>query len=327
MRHAFVIVLTLATGAWAAAQQPPIFKSGVDIVELDVVVANGKGEPVRGLAQTDFAVREDGKPVTIESFAELDADGTANAADARFIVLLLDDWTAILNTTNVKRIARRFVDRMGPHDSIAILRVDSDAVASPMSHDQALAAIEKFSAAGPGLTTSAARTQHVFEMIGAVSRQMAPVAHRRKTLVFIGTPGYIARSEDRAPSRLTAQPSSGAVEPLSNDPPNTWFGADVQASRANVAVYVLDPAIKAPDPRNRIFYDRSSSGFATETGGEIFVGPNVFDRAVDEIWREAGHYYVIGYSMPATGRHASHRIDVKVGRSGANVRVRRTRAE
>jgi len=164
-------------------------------------------------------------------------------------------------------------------------------------------------------------------MIAAVSRQMAPVAHRRKTLVFIGAPGYIASGAAAAPSRLASQTDlSGAMRPPSDDVPSTWFGAEVQASHANVAVYVTDPAISTPNPKNRVVYNRDTSGFATETGGEIFIGPSVFDRAIDQIWTEAGHYYVIGYGMPAASAKASHRIDVKVGRSGATVHARRARA-
>jgi hypothetical protein len=90
-------VTLLATAAVSVlAQQPPTFKSGVDTVEIHAVVSDKKGQIVNGLHQSDFAVREDGKLVSIESFAELDADDPATAGDARFVVLLLDDWMAPL---------------------------------------------------------------------------------------------------------------------------------------------------------------------------------------------------------------------------------------
>src|SRR5450432_171796 len=40
------------------------------IVLVDVVVTNGKGEPVAGLHQKDFELQEDGKPQTISTFEE-----------------------------------------------------------------------------------------------------------------------------------------------------------------------------------------------------------------------------------------------------------------
>ena len=288
MKVLVAVSCAIVAGSWVVAQQPPVFKAGINLVEVDAVVDDGKGHPVRGLAQTDFAIREDGKPVTIESFAELDADGAATAADARFVVLLLDDWTPPNTTVNVQRIAHRFIERMGDRDSLAILRVDGDAVASPMTRDRAPAAIGAFRSLGPGLVTAAARRQHVFETIGAVSHQMAAIAHRRKTLVFVGAPGTLRSRRMRRRRGACRRPPRRPLRRSLFDGPETWFGADVQASHANVSVYVVDPTILRRHPRDHAVYDRSASGFATETGGEIFVGPNVFDRSVDQIWSEAG---------------------------------------
>jgi VWFA-related protein len=314
----------------AGEQQPPPFKSGIDLVEVDAVVDDGKGHPVKGLRQDEFAIREDGQPAAIQSFLEMDAEAATTNNDARFVVLLFDDWTAPINTTNVKRIARRFIEKLGDHDSIAILRVNGDAVASPMTRADALAAADAFRASGTATTmTGLARTQHVLEMIGSVSRQMTPIAHRRKTLVFIGATGYISGGStpdtNPSPSRVSSSVASAAnTEPTATTFTN-WFGVGPIASRANVAVYAIDPAVLTNTRRTTVF-ERDSSGFATETGGEIFVGP-VFDRAVDQIWDEAGHYYVIGYEAPRGGRRGNHRIDVKVSRSGTKIHVRRTRAD
>ena len=51
---------------------PPTFKSGVNLVEVDVVVTDRQGRPVRGLRQQDFEVLEDGKPVTVVTFDAVD---------------------------------------------------------------------------------------------------------------------------------------------------------------------------------------------------------------------------------------------------------------
>jgi hypothetical protein len=98
------------------------------------------------------------------------------------------------------------------------------------------------------------------------------------------------------------------------------------ASRTNVAVYGLDPTpIKSVT--HPVYYDRDTSGFAEETGGRLFSGANVFNSAVDQIWSEAGHYYVIGYSLAAAGKKRTHTLDVRSIRSGFVVNARRTRAE
>ena len=46
--------------------QPPVFHSGVEVVELDVSVMRS-GQPVVGLTARDFSVSDDGKPQEIES--------------------------------------------------------------------------------------------------------------------------------------------------------------------------------------------------------------------------------------------------------------------
>ncbi len=48
----------------------PALKAQARLVLLDVVVTNGKGEPVPGLRQEDFQVLEDGKPQRLFSFEE-----------------------------------------------------------------------------------------------------------------------------------------------------------------------------------------------------------------------------------------------------------------
>lgn len=53
-----------------SASQTPTIKSEVRIVLVDVVVTQGKGEPVGGLHKEDLKVSEDGKPQTISFFEE-----------------------------------------------------------------------------------------------------------------------------------------------------------------------------------------------------------------------------------------------------------------
>ena len=48
----------------------PTFKTGARLVVVDIVVSNGKGDPVTGLKQKDFEVLEDGKPQGIATFEE-----------------------------------------------------------------------------------------------------------------------------------------------------------------------------------------------------------------------------------------------------------------
>jgi VWFA-related protein len=51
-----------------AGQTPQRFKSGVELVRVNVVVRDRQGKVVRGLTRDDFTIVEDGRPQTIQAF-------------------------------------------------------------------------------------------------------------------------------------------------------------------------------------------------------------------------------------------------------------------
>jgi VWFA-related protein len=67
-----VVGLILAAHAQQQAPAPrqrPVFRGGVDLVVVNVVVRDRNGQIVRGLTRNDFTVLEDGRPQTISTFA------------------------------------------------------------------------------------------------------------------------------------------------------------------------------------------------------------------------------------------------------------------
>jgi VWFA-related protein len=69
----------------ASAQRPPVFRTGTELITVNVVVRDKNGNVVRNLTKDDFAVVEDDKPQQITSFdfEELDkADAEAAPAQA-----------------------------------------------------------------------------------------------------------------------------------------------------------------------------------------------------------------------------------------------------
>jgi VWFA-related protein len=93
---------------WPQAQaQTPTFPGQVEQVVVDVVVADAKGNPIRGLAKADFEILEDGVPQTITSFDAVEVPAAAAAppgprprvstnqeredAQGRTFVVLFDD--------------------------------------------------------------------------------------------------------------------------------------------------------------------------------------------------------------------------------------------
>jgi VWFA-related protein len=83
------IVLIVATAAAlgqpvTSAQQQPVFRSGRDVISVDVVVRDKSGTVVRGLTASDFEVREDGRVQEVVSFSfeEITAKPVAAVASA-----------------------------------------------------------------------------------------------------------------------------------------------------------------------------------------------------------------------------------------------------
>ena len=90
------IALTLSTSSLRAQNQTasaasrPLFRSGTELVLVNVVVRDRTGAVVRGLTENDFSITEDDRPQTIASFdfEDLDrADTTAAAAPERSVLL------------------------------------------------------------------------------------------------------------------------------------------------------------------------------------------------------------------------------------------------
>jgi hypothetical protein len=157
-------------------------------------------------------------------------------------------------------------------------------------------------AMGPGRVLNARSASHALDMISSLSKQLARVEHRHKTIVCIGEANLFDVSR---PDALKS------------------------ASRANVSVDVIDPRGLQPFEPSSVgsppaTYD-GAIGFASETGGRAIVNSNFFGRSVDELWQESGHYYLLGYVAP-TSKRGLHSIHVRVKRPGVEVRARKTRA-
>src|SRR5687768_5918385 len=80
---ATLIVLSLAAlGGQEPSQQKPTFRSGTQIVEIDVRVFDKDGRFVSGLTRDDFEIAEDGAPQQLETFFIVNDPGTADGAPA-----------------------------------------------------------------------------------------------------------------------------------------------------------------------------------------------------------------------------------------------------
>jgi VWFA-related protein len=118
--------------------QEPIatFRAGVRAIQVDAVVTDEDGNPVRGLTADDFELTEKGRPQAITTFEAVDipieeqppdladSDVVTNEGDGRIYLIVLDAISAA-NATLAKRELRTFFDdHFGPSDVAAVMLLD-----------------------------------------------------------------------------------------------------------------------------------------------------------------------------------------------------------
>jgi VWFA-related protein len=144
-RGALLVALVAAAclaGAGILAQQPPTFKSGIEIVLIDVTVVDRTGQPVGDLRPGDFTVSVDGKPRTVASAQFLRYEtrtttvrekSTARASSApvvtpppppRNVLIVIDeDSMEPADGLAAKRAAGTFIDKLAPSDRLGVATI------------------------------------------------------------------------------------------------------------------------------------------------------------------------------------------------------------
>jgi Ca-activated chloride channel family protein len=115
-------------GAQLVAQQTT-FRSGIDLVALNVVVTDGHDKFVSGLSAEDFAILEDGVPQQVSFFSA--------AAVPMDLALLLDTSASMIDKMNVvHEAATGFVSSAKPGDRVTIVDIkDGVRVLHPLNED------------------------------------------------------------------------------------------------------------------------------------------------------------------------------------------------
>ncbi len=200
-----------------------------------------------------------------------------------------------------------------------------------------------------------------FETLRGIADGLMAIQHRRKTVVYVG-PGVPVNFGDVGPVLASGTGKGMTVHEenmrLATEIPELFR----QMQRADIAVYTVDPgglggmefyvaahlatvgSLRWPQtspleisgrPKPRTvpmttdlahFVSQLNLDFlqmtADTTGGRAIINTNDLASGIEEMFRETGSYYSIGYQAtdPGTGRF--HRLSVKVDRPGAEVRSR-----
>jgi VWFA-related protein len=161
MRSLLTVVIVVAVSASAASQQAdtqtapgPTFRTGIDLITIDVAVVDRNGRPVDDLGAAEFSVKIDGEQRRVVS-AELTKVDVAAAKkqvddksetfytsnltppNGRSIVLVVDQTNIRPGSLRpVLAAASKFLDQLSPLDQVAFISYPEPGPRTPFTRDK-----------------------------------------------------------------------------------------------------------------------------------------------------------------------------------------------
>jgi Ca-activated chloride channel homolog len=277
-----VSIVTVASALSPAAAQTPtsepqaIFRSGTELVALNVTVTDPQQNYVGGLSAGDFAVFEDGVKQDLTYFASSDIPID--------LILLMDSSSSMRDKMDIAReAARGFLRTMRPQDRAAVVAFNQGVkVLQPLTGDR------------PQLEAALAAS----EASGATALHNAI---------------YVALREFGRSARQAGDVRRQAIAVFSDgeDTASLISFDDVldQARRSGVNVYAISLQSRATLSRNangRRYFSQSEYAMKTlaqDTGGQAFFPERIQELSgvYGRIATELGAQYSIAYA-PKNGR-------------------------
>lgn len=339
---AFIAVSVAAHGTPPPQQE--VFRTGVDVVHLDVTVLDARQRPIRGLTADDFTILEDAKPQSIVTFLPVDVpprvepraawmhdepeDIVSNAQDVRrLVVIVMDDALTGYEhgeSRSARAIARAAIGGLGPEDMAAVVfTLSGQPQTFTTDRARLLSAVDSFLPkrspyGGPPLDCR--RRGCVVATLTSIAATLRTAAPARKLIIFISSAGGLPLDVDRF-TQMTP-----VVEMFRT------------MQETNITVNAFDPAgLRSYGPfasdrspneaQDRIGTLRHNVDelrtLAENTGGRSFVDTNAPEAHVPAVFEQSGSYYLLGFqSTNANADGRFRRVRVTVNRPGVTVRTR-----
>ena len=206
-------------------QKPPTFRAAINFVRVDVIVSDDKGTPILDLKQEDFAVSEDGKAQTIETFSTvkidaldqvegptngeirsaIDEEREAARPEVRLFVMLLDDYHVTRgNDMAVRKPLIDFIEnQLAPADMVAIMYplTPINDISFTRNKTRLISAIQNFEGRKfnyqpknsfeeqymyyPAVTVERIRNQVTLSGLEAAAMRLGSLREGRKSIIFV----------------------------------------------------------------------------------------------------------------------------------------------
>jgi VWFA-related protein len=233
-----------------AATSPQVIRAEANLVLVDVIATDKKGEYVKDLDVKEFQVFEDKQPQVITSFSRPEEGrGPKGPNQARYIVLFFDDSTmSAADQMVARRAADQFVEKTAsPERLMAVVdfggttQVVQNFTADGEKLKRATAEV-KYSAVSPNISTEEATNIASTGMSGPL---MASMAQLSQTQADFGVQSFLLAIRNLV---KTLQPIPGRKTlilfsegfPLTSEHQFELDATIDAANRANVAIYPMD---------------------------------------------------------------------------------------
>ena len=347
-RHALIAcvwiagLLTVSTHGQQAGEQeqrPPTFRSGTNLVRVDVTVMDKDGRPVRTLTAEDFELRENGEVQAISSFKLVNATGQptddlslpirspqhaaieAARDDVRVFVIFWDEYhiDQFGSAVRAREQLQHFVlEAFGPTDLVALMDQLTPVDALRFSRDRRSLADQVHLLRGRrgvyvptrsaieeahlrnGQDVERIRAQVTATALKSAIMHLGTLRQGRKAVVFVSESlGRLGQDTVRVVSDLIR---------TANDNNTAIYTVDPRGLQAGAAGLGGSPMLAA---------------LADSTGAEAIVS-NDFNAALRKVVVTSSAFYLLGYSpkdAQLDGKFREIKVKVKQG-GGLQVRAR-----
>ena len=318
----------------ADQSQLPTFRTGANVVRVDVTVLDHRGQPVPALKPEDFLIEEDGVPQKVTSLKYVEANGqptddlslpirspehaAAEAAreDVRVFLIFWDEYSIDQFGSAIRArdaLSRLLATAFQPTDLVALMDqlTPSDAIRFTRDFSDLSLDVKKLRGRLGVYIPARSAVEEAQMQKGDPRKLRAEVTASalKSAVVYLGT-----LREGRKAVIFVSE----GIRGLGSDATQVLSDVVRAANESNTAIYTVDP---------RGLTGRGSSDslfvLADNTGGRPVANTNGLDTAMRQIVHEASAFYLLGYSSirnPSDGRF--HQIKVRVDRTGLDVRAR-----
>jgi Ca-activated chloride channel family protein len=293
---AAIVATTVFDASQPLRAQQPSFRSGIDVVSLNVTVADGAGRFVTNLDRDTFSVYEDGIKQQLTFF---------NRSNLPIALSLLLDTSASMEDKlqTAQDAAIGFVKKLRPQDFGQVIDFDSRVIiAQPF-------------------------TSSVLDLEQAIRRTTAGGSTSLHNAIYISLK-ELKKIQARSADDVRRQ----AIVVLSDgEDTSSLVGFDEVlelAKRSETAIYAIGLRGRGPDPVRGAFNEADFvlRQLSQETGGRVFFARTATELAgiYEQISDELSSQYMLGYQSRNPKRDGAwRRVVVRVTEPGATARTKR----